>query len=57
MFQFVVDFGSPGWGFLGREEVEPGVGEGEDGVRDRVAGHEGEDVGGGGVGGGDWAAE
>lgn len=55
--QFVVDAGGPGWGVGGREEVEPGVGEGEDGVGDGVVGHEGEDAGEGGVGGGDGAAE
>ncbi len=57
VFEFVVDFGGPGWGFVGREEVEPGVGEGEDGVGDGVVGHEGEDGGEGGVGGGNGAAE
>lgn len=57
VFEFVVDFGGPGWGVGGREEVEPGVGEGEDGVGDGVVGHEGEDGGEGGVGGGDGAAE
>lgn len=57
VFEFGVDCGGPGWGVGGGEEVEPGVGEGEDGVRDGVAGHEGEDAGEGGVGGGEGAAE
>lgn len=57
VFEFGVDADGGGWGVAGREEVEPGVGEGEDGVDDGVVGHEGEDAGEGGVGGGEGAAE